>query len=98
MAPLAARRLAEMVELGFSIVAIELAVGAQALELRGHRPGRGTGRALAAVRQHVPSLTMSDHVPDVGALATAVRSGEISRAAVNMAGTARRGTDDGDGT
>ena len=39
MAPLAARRLAEMVELGRTIVAIELAVGAQAVELRGLRPG-----------------------------------------------------------
>jgi histidine ammonia-lyase len=81
MAPLAARRLAEMVELGGTIVAIELAVGAQAVELRGHRPGVGTRRAVAAVRQHVSSLGMGDQVPDVDGLAEAVRKGEISRAA-----------------
>lgn len=80
MAPLAARRLAEMVHLGGSIAAIELAVAAQALELRGHRPGRGTGRALGAVRRHVPFLTMEDQVPDVGALAEAVRGGGFAAA------------------
>ena len=77
MAPLAARRLAEMVDLGATLAAIELAVGAQALELRGHRPGRGTGRAMAAVRGRVPFLGMRGHVPDVTALADAVRSGEL---------------------
>jgi histidine ammonia-lyase len=104
MAPLAARRLAEMTAIGGTIVAIELAVGAQALELRGHRPGAGTGRALAAVRAHVPFLRMDDHVPDVSALADAVRSGEIARAAFEAgAGAGRRipttdpGTGDVDG-
>ena len=77
MAPLAARRLAEIVELGGAIVSIELAVGAQAVELGGHRPGVGTARAVAAVRQHVPSLGMGDQVPDVHGLAAAVRNGEI---------------------
>ena len=77
MAPLAARRLAEMTERGATIVAIELTVAAQALELRGHRPGVGTGRALAAVRRRVPFLTMEDRVPDVGLLADAVRSGAL---------------------
>lgn len=81
MAPLAARRLAEMVEMGATIVAIELAVGAQAIELRGHRAGAGTARAVAAVRRHVPFLTMDVQVPDVHGLAAAIRSGEITRAA-----------------
>jgi len=85
MAPLAARRLAEMVDLGATIVAIELAVGAQAVELRGHRPGVGTARAVVAARQHVPSLGMGDQVPDVEGLAAAVRTGEISRAALGGA-------------
>jgi histidine ammonia-lyase len=93
MAPLAARRLAEMVELGGTIAAIELAVGAQAVELRGHRPGVGTARAIAAVRRHVPYLTMDDQVPDVHGLATAVRGGEIARAAFDGGG----GTDAGSG-
>jgi histidine ammonia-lyase len=82
MAPLAAKRLADMVEIGASIAAIELAVGAQALELRGHRPGAGSARALAAVRRHVPFLTMSTQVPAVHGLAAAVRAGEIARAAL----------------
>jgi len=85
MAPLAARRLAEMVDLGATIVAIELAVGAQAVELRGNRSGLGTARAVGAVRRHVPSLGMGDQVPDVQGLAAAVRTGEISRAAFGAA-------------
>ena len=97
MAPLAARRLAEMVELGGTIVAIELAVGAQAVELRGHRAGAGTRRAVAAVRQHVPSLGMADQVPDVDGLAAAVRNGEISRSALGDARDAgSRGNSDDD--
>src|SRR5206468_690746 len=69
MAPLAARRLAEMVELGSTIVAIELVVGAQAVELRGHRAGAGTARAVAAVRRHIRFLSMDVQVPDVDGLA-----------------------------
>ncbi|MBA2718439.1 MAG: aromatic amino acid lyase [Chloroflexi bacterium] len=81
MAPLAARRLAEQVALGGSIAAIELAVAAQAAELRGVRLGRGTGGAVALVRAHVPFLRVGDFVPDVGGLADAVRAGAIRAAA-----------------
>ena len=61
MAPLAARRVAEMVELGERIVAIELAVGAQAAELRGLRRGRGDGgggrgRPRASCRSSTPGI------------------------------------------
>ena len=56
MAPLAARRVAEMAALGGTVTAIELAVAAQAVQLRGLRQGRGTARALAAVRRDVPYL------------------------------------------
>jgi histidine ammonia-lyase len=77
-APLAARRLAEQVELGTRIVAIELAVGAQAVELRGLRPGAGTVEAIAVVRRHVPFLGMGEHVPDVGPLAEAIRDGALA--------------------
>ena len=79
MAPLAARRVAEMASLGGTIVAIELAVAAQAVQLRGLRQGRGTGRAFAAVRRDVPFLDSGDHVPDVTALAERVRSGRLGR-------------------
>lgn len=54
MAPLAARRVAEMVALGERIVAIELVVAAQAIDLRGgRRLGRGTSRLHHLVRQQV---------------------------------------------
>jgi histidine ammonia-lyase len=88
MAPLAARRVAEMAALGSSIVAIELAVAAQAVQLRGLRQGRGTALAMAAIRRVVPYLDMGDHVPDVTPLADAVRSGALGREALGgeMAG------------
>ncbi len=77
MAPLSARRLAEQVALGGSIAAIEFTVGAQAAELRGVRHGRGTGQAVAVVRDHVPFLEVGRYVPDVASLADAVRRGEL---------------------
>lgn len=80
-APLAARRLAEMVGIGTTIAAIELAVGAQAIEVRGLRRGAGSGRAVAAVRRHVPFLGMEQHVPDVAALVAAIRDGSFLAAA-----------------
>ena len=57
MAPLAARRLAEMVELGSRLAAVELVVGAQAVDLRG-RPaiGVGSAAAYAGTRARVPFL------------------------------------------
>ena len=56
MAPLAARRTAEMVALGRRIVAVELTVAAQAVELRGTgQLGRGTATAHAAIRRIIPS-------------------------------------------
>ena len=100
MAPLAARRLADMVDLGAAIAAIEMTVGAQAVEVRGQRPGRGTRLAIGAIRGHVPFLTMADHVPDVAGLAAAVRTGEIARAAgrgpsTQVAGSGRVGAQTG---
>jgi histidine ammonia-lyase len=63
MAPLAARRVAEMVELGERIVAIELVVAAQAVELRGKQLGKGTDRLLGAVRECVPFTGEGETVP-----------------------------------
>jgi histidine ammonia-lyase len=77
MAPLAARRLSEMVALGGTIAAIELCAAAQAVQLRGLRQGHGTARALAAVRLRVPYLDTGQHVPDVAPLADAIRSGHF---------------------
>ena len=76
MAPLAARRMAEMVGLGQRVVAIELAVAAQAVELRKAGPiGRGTGEALRAVRARFGFLTEDDPGPgDVQPIVDLIRS------------------------
>jgi histidine ammonia-lyase len=79
-APLAARRLAEMVGIGTTIAAIELAVGAQAVEVRGLRTGEGTARAVTEVRRHVPFLDMGGHVPDVAGLVGSIRDGSFAAA------------------
>ena len=64
LAPLAARRTAELVELGARAVAIELVVAAQAVDLRGARPlGEGTARAYEAVRALVPALRGGEPIP-----------------------------------
>ena len=79
MAPLAARRLAEMIELGERIVTIELLVACQAVDLRGHRLGAGTERARTLVRERVPFKREQDPIPDsLEPLRDLVRSGELS--------------------
>jgi histidine ammonia-lyase len=77
MAPLAARRLAEMVELGERIVAIELVVAAQAVELRQPATlGVGTGGVLARVRERVPFTSAGTTLPaDLEPVRELVRSG-----------------------
>jgi histidine ammonia-lyase len=77
MAPLAARRTGEMADLGARIVAIELAVAAQAVQLRGLRQGVGTRRAQGIIRRLVPYLELGEHVPDVEPLTDVVRAGEL---------------------
>ena len=74
LAPLAARRLAEMAILGARVVAIEMAVATQAIDLRA-LPERGAGTAIAAaiVRGHVPFLGGDSTVPDLASLVEAVR-------------------------
>jgi histidine ammonia-lyase len=82
MAPLAARRLAEMVSLGRRIAAIELTVAAQASQLRGLGPrGRGTEQAFQLLRQVTPYLDEGDVVGDVQPLVELVAGGAFSRAA-----------------
>lgn len=84
MAPLAARRLGEMVGLGRRIVAVELAVAAQATELRGHRPrGAGTERAFRAVRQGLPYLAEGDLVSDLQPLVDLVTGGAFGHLAAS---------------
>jgi histidine ammonia-lyase len=92
MAPLAARRLSEMVELGERLVALELVVAAQAVDLRarawpnarprnGGRPklGKGTKRAYEAVRAKVAFVDEGDAVPsDLEPVRDIVRGGLLS--------------------
>lgn len=79
MAPLAARRLADMVALGESVVAIELVIAAQAVDLR--RPARlgsGTAVAHARVREIVPFLAEGDVLlPDLEPVRELIRTGAL---------------------
>jgi histidine ammonia-lyase len=77
MAPLAARRLAEMTELGARIVAVELLLAAQACDLRGAVLGAGTHRVREAVRSMAPFLREGDLLPDIEPLVDLVRSGRL---------------------
>ena len=80
MAPLAARRTAEMVALGRRIAAVELTVSAQAVELRGTgRLGTGTATAHRTIRRIIPFVGPGDVVPDVEPLVEAVARGEFGR-------------------
>jgi histidine ammonia-lyase len=77
MAPLAARRLADMVELALLVVATELVVAAQAVELRGSEPlGRGTQAIFESVRERYPFLENGDLVTnDLEPVVDLIRSG-----------------------
>ena len=80
MAPLAARRLEQMVELGERLVAIELVIAAQAVDLRRPRAlGAGTKRAYDLVRQHVSFSGVGDPIPqDLEPVREVVRSGALA--------------------
>ena len=82
MAPLSARRTAEMCALGARLLAVGLVVSCQAVEMRGARPlGAGTERALAQVRELVPHLDAGASVhPDLEQVAALVASGVLGRA------------------
>lgn len=69
LAALGARRAAEIHTLGKSIVAIELLVAAQAIDLRGRRPlGGPTTRLYELVRQVIPFAAGGDGIPNVDPL------------------------------
>jgi histidine ammonia-lyase len=77
--PLSARRLTEALDLGEGVVAIELLVSSQAVDLRGAPPlGRATGAAYGCVRQVVPGLKAGDAPPvDADPVRALIRSGVI---------------------
>jgi histidine ammonia-lyase len=78
-APLAARRLAEQVDLGGRLAAVELLLACQAVDLRGAAPlGAGSGAAYAAVRKLVPFTRAEDPVPpDLEPVRALVASGAL---------------------
>lgn len=80
-APLAARRLAEQVELAERLAAIELVLACQAVDLRGAAPlGRGTRLAYDAVRRLVPFTGADDVVPqDLEPVRGLVTSGSLGK-------------------
>jgi len=77
MAPLAARRLEAMVELGARVVSIELLLAAQACDLRGSRLGTGTDALRARVREFAPFLDEGGILPDLELLVDEIRSGSL---------------------
>jgi histidine ammonia-lyase len=80
MAPLSAKRLAETVFIGSRVLAIELTVAAQAVELRPlAQLGSGTAAALKIVRRHVPPVRSGELPPhDLEPLVESVRLGEFA--------------------
>jgi histidine ammonia-lyase len=75
--PLSARRLAELVDAGEGIIAIELLAAAQAVDVRGVAPlGRGTAAAYRRLREVVPTMRLSETPPvDVEPVRELLRSG-----------------------
>jgi histidine ammonia-lyase len=79
MAPLGAKRLAEMVELGARVGAVELTIAAQAVDLRRPRAlGVGSRRAYERVRELVPFTDAGEALPpDLQPVVDLVRSGAL---------------------
>ena len=101
MAPLSARRLADMIQLCARVAAIEFVVAAQAIDLRerpgltGAAPGQlglGTGRAYRMIREVVPFTQADGTFPaDLEPLVDLVTRGDLTPAALPAAS---RGYDD----
>jgi histidine ammonia-lyase len=82
MAPLSARRLADMIDLCYRVVAIELVVAAQAIDLRmvADALGEGTARAYARIRELVPFMPSDGTLPaDLEPLVDLVGRGELGQ-------------------
>jgi histidine ammonia-lyase len=79
LAPLGARRLQEMVDLGARIVATELVVATQAIDIRGTSTGAGVTAIRDRIRDRVPRATADRaEPPDLEPVVELVRSGVVS--------------------
>jgi histidine ammonia-lyase len=83
MAPLSARRLADMIALCARVVAIEFVVAAQAIDLRAPgQLGLGTGRAYRMIRELVPFTQADGTLPaDLEPLVELITMGTLTPAA-----------------
>src|SRR6266487_4511969 len=83
MAPLSARRLADMIALSARVAAIEFVVAAQAIDLRAPgQLGLGTGRAYRMIRELVPFTHTDGTLPaDLEPLIELVTRGTLTPAA-----------------
>ena len=83
MAPLSARRLADMIALSARVAAIEFVVAAQAIDLRAPgQLGSGTGRAYRMIRELVPFTHADGTLPaDLEPLVELVTRGTLTPAA-----------------
>jgi histidine ammonia-lyase len=82
MAPLSARRLADMIQLCHRVTAIEMVVAAQAIDLRmvADALGAGTATAYARVRELVPFMPSDGTLPaDLEPLVDLVSRGEADQ-------------------
>lgn len=79
MAPLGARRLAEMVALGERLCAVCLVLACQAVDLRSSRLGAGAARAYRLVRERIAFTRADEAVPqDLEPVVELVRSGALA--------------------
>ena len=89
MAPLAVSTTSTLVSLAHRLVALELLIAAQAVDLRGgpDRLGAGTGRAYAVVREYAGTLTdETEWNADIEGMATLVGEGSLARRVARVAG------------
>jgi histidine ammonia-lyase len=89
MAPLAVTAASSLVSLSHRLIALELIVAAQAIDLRGGpgRLGKGTSRAYAIVRDYAGTLVdETDWNADVEGLARLVGTGDLAGLVASVAG------------
>jgi histidine ammonia-lyase len=90
MGPIAASKLREIIGNVVNVVAIEMMCAAQAFDLLGERPGRGTAVAHEEVRKVVPTYVKDRIVaPDIERIADLIRSWGLLEAVEREVGPVR---------